>query len=92
MNTWMNNPQYRAQVGHTLGGYALIVTVLALGHGWMPVLVTYGLGILAAAVKEFWYDARYELPRQTEEDNLIDFGFYVVGGTIGLGVCAWVLR
>ena len=55
-----------------------VVTVF--GHAWV------GLPFLAlAAVKEFWFDANFETPTQTAEDNLIDFGTYLLGVSL-----AWI--
>jgi hypothetical protein len=86
MNTWMNNPQYLAQVGHFLGGASLIM--LTVMFSWNPLCIwaTFGVGVVAAGVKEFWYDANYELPKQTWQDNLMDFSFYVLGGLVGVGI------
>ena len=39
--------------------------------------------LAAAAVKEFWFDANYETPKQTFLDNFEDFAGYLVG--LGLG-------
>jgi hypothetical protein len=81
----MNNPQYLAQVGHTLAGcLALVVAALFWGMpGVWPTLVAL---VAAAAIKEFWYDLRYELPKQTLADSGMDFAFYLVGGALGLGL------
>lgn len=87
-NTFMNNPQYLAQVGHSLGG-CLVITLVALFTGSMAVcLAALVVGLALAALKEFWYDANYELPVQTPADNWMDFGFYALGGGVGLGLAA----
>jgi hypothetical protein len=39
--------------------------------------------ILVAALKEFWYDKNYELPKQTTADNTLDFLMYFTGLVIG---------
>ena len=88
MNTWMNNPQFLAQIGHSLGGLSIILVTAYFTHGFIPVLVAAGAIVVAAAIKEFWYDANYELPKQTSTDNWMDFGFYMVGMIVGLGVVA----
>jgi hypothetical protein len=95
-NTWMNNPQYLAQVGHFLGGgYVMTLATLAAliwAHGaGAPLGWTLGVGIAAAAIKEFYYDLRYELPKQTIADSAMDFTFYVVGGLVGAGIGAFAL-
>ena len=95
MNTWMNNSQYLAQVGHFFGAYSLIGTVavlsMVLGGGWAPILIVLALGVLVAAWKEFWYDMRQELPKQTWGDSLMDFGFYMLGASLAVGMTVVVL-
>ena len=87
MNTWMNNSQYLAQIGHVLAGYSIILTVGLLSQrfhsNWLPLLVTTALFITIALLKEFWYDFHYELPIQTFGDSFMDFSFYMVGGAVG---------
>lgn len=41
--------------------------------------------LIAAAIKEFWFDARYEVPKQTALDNWSDFLEYAIGIVIGYG-------
>jgi hypothetical protein len=87
MNTWMNNPQYLAQAGHFLGG-ALILTLTMLfswniGTCWEALAI----GMIAASIKEFWFDMKYELPKQTWGDSLMDWCFYLLGGGAGIGIC-----
>jgi divalent metal cation (Fe/Co/Zn/Cd) transporter len=81
----MNDPQYLAQVGHFLGGVCLLATT-ALLFGAVPSMIALGVGVVAAAIKEFWYDMKYELPKQTWDDSLMDFGFYVLGAAAGSGL------
>ena len=83
MNTWMNNPQYLAQAAHTLGG-ALVVVLVCVFFGWDAWKAAGILLTLYATVKEFWYDLKYELPKQTWGDSLMDFAFYELGGAIGV--------
>ena len=85
MDTWENNSQYLAQVGHFLGGGSIVILVaIFLGYAWLPYAM---LGVLiAAAIKEFVYDAHYELPKQTFGDNLMDFAFYQLGSLVGAGL------
>jgi hypothetical protein len=88
-NSWMNNPNYLAQVGHVLFAYSLILT-LGFYSGHLACYIALGVGIPIAALKEFWYDADYELPKQTAWDNILDFSMYVVGA--GLGMAAVFLH
>jgi len=44
---------------------------------------------IASAIKEFWFDLRYETaPPQTLTDSAIDFAGYLSGLVLG---CVWVL-
>jgi hypothetical protein len=46
-------------------------------------LIVGGVALVAAAIKEFWYDQNYET---TDErgSNLLDFSMYAVGIVLGL--------
>jgi len=83
-NSWMTNPVYLAQASHVLGGYSFVLTVAFLSNRFWLACVMFVLGVGLAGVKEFWYDAKYELPAQTSFDNWLDFSTYIVGGLIGL--------
>ena len=85
MNRWMNNPQYLAQVGHTLGA-CLAMVVAAMFGGMYAAWIALPIIVVLALAKEFWYDATYELPRQTFADNAMDFGFFCLGAGIGLAI------
>ena len=87
-NKWMNDPRYLAQAGHFLGAYAVIFTTFHFAGLQKALLATIS-GALIAALKEFWYDAKYELPKQTNFDNILDFTMYVVGGGVALLV-SWL--
>lgn len=41
-----------------------------------------GAGLLAAAIKEFWYDYHYETPAE-RGSSLLDFSMYAVGLVAG---------
>jgi hypothetical protein len=91
---WMSNPQYLAQIGHTLGGYGLIATAalfsFALGGGWLPILITLGVGIAAATFKEFVFDVSSWGEGDSWSDSLMDWAFYMLGGGLGMGIAAIV--
>lgn len=82
-NKWMNDPNFLAQSAHFFGSYAAMLTAEAL-WGHTGSIITGIVFMLAAALKEFWYDANYELPKQTAFDNILDFSFYGVGTIAGL--------
>jgi hypothetical protein len=84
-NKWMNDPDVLAQIGHVLGGYAVVITAAMFTQawpGWALAMIVY------AAIKEFWYDANYEIPKQSWQDNLTDFSMYCAGVGLGLFVSA----
>jgi len=90
-SNWQENPQYLAQVGHAFGGLSVILTAtlfsFVLGAGCLPIFVVLGVGIVAAGVKEFILDLR---PPENDslKNSLMDFGFYLVGASIGGGLAA----
>jgi len=79
------NAQFVAFFAHL--GAAETLTILAFRFtrfGWGVV----GLIILGAAIKEFYFDAKYEKdPPQTFWDNFQDFIGYALGTVVG-----WLLR
>jgi hypothetical protein len=93
-SNWEENEQYLAQVGHFLGGAIVIVLAtlfsIVCGAGWLPILITLGVGIVAAAVKEFVLDRR---PPESDSlaNSTMDFAFYMIGAAVGLGVTAFAM-
>ena len=75
------DPQFVAFNAHW--GFAFFAVVVAQKYGFNAVGVATGI-VLTAAVKEFWFDARYEVPKQTFADNLEDFFGYFIGATMGV--------
>lgn len=85
----MSSPQYLAQVAHVLGG-ALFVVLSMLFFGWgAPVLWTFGMGIVLASSKEFIFDVSSWGEGDSWADSLMDWIFYVLGGSAGLGLAFW---
>lgn len=115
MNTWMNDANVLAQIGHTLGA-CLYLVLLGWFRHWRYIrrsfqkigatTIRYPLPhfrfawlaldaapfVLYAGLKEFWYDANYELPRQTALDNWTDFSFYMLGLVLGAAIVFVRLR
>jgi hypothetical protein len=85
-NSWMNSVDFLAAMAHALFGCLLAVTLAFFTGGYLASLIGAGALVLASGVKEFWYDANYELPPQTAADNWTDFAFYQVGSAVGLGL------
>lgn len=83
-NTWMNDANVLAQIGHALGGFS-IIALATIFWGFAPAWwIAWTMLIAYAGIKEYVYDANYELPKQTFADNTTDFIFYQVGAGIGV--------
>lgn len=87
---FMNNVTFLAQVGHFLAGYGIVLTGAFLSGRLVACLLAVFL-IAYAGVKEFYFDANFELPKQTAFDNWLDFSMYVFGVIFGLVVTFWKL-
>lgn len=88
-NTWMNDVTYLSAMAHS-GWGALIVVSTALFSAAFKVRlgITGGL-VLYALVKEFAYDANFEVPKQSFWDNLEDFVEYLAGIALAWGLL-WI--
>lgn len=85
-NSWMTNMDYGWFMAHS--GWAALIIFASWTLFLQPRVTTYtsvGL-VIFAALKEYWYDATYESPKQTFKDNTEDFAGYCVGITV-----AWVV-
>lgn len=97
-NSWMANQDYGWFMAHSgwAGIIMLSTSLLTSVHvSWM-LWVTLG-GIVAAAIKEYGYDANFELPKQTFSDNTQDFLGYCAGIAIawavtGVGLATHLLK
>jgi hypothetical protein len=80
----MWNPMYLAQVSHVLAGVSVISIAMlfswSLGVCWWVLLG----GVVLAAGKEYYFDMRFESPKDTFWDASVDFAFYALGGIIGV--------
>lgn len=65
------NPDFVAFWAHA-GVYFAILTFFP--HLWLA-----GVLLAIAGVKEFWFDATYEVPKQTFFENVTDFIGYAFG-------------
>jgi hypothetical protein len=83
---FMSNTQFLAFMGHA--GWAALITlaVAYLGATFAVLGWVTAAWVLAAGLKEYWYDANYEVPHQTFAMNTQDFVGYVTGLVI-----AWML-
>lgn len=84
MFAWMTSLEFVSQAAHFFCGWALLLTAYVYGETTATVVSV--LFVAYAALKEFWFDPRYETPPQTLGDGLVDFLFYILGGTTGLTV------
>ncbi len=83
-NVWMTDATVIAQINHVLASYAIILTVNRFTRKQWIVNLTSVLMALYALLKEFWFDATYEIPHQTFKDNMLDFSMYSVGILLAL--------
>lgn len=73
---WFNtNPVMQSINIHGLFGLALI-SILARHFALTPLILTY---VAITAGKEYWFDARYETPKQDFKGSSIDFSGYMLG-------------
>lgn len=86
MNKWMNNVTYLAAMAHTGWACWPMLALHVLDGRRAHELIASVVLVLYAAAKEFFYDARYELPRQTTADNVGDFAGYCGGLALAWGV------
>lgn len=68
-----------SQFAHALLGSTLVFGTLLLAPHYLPVV--YAMFLTGTAVKEFWYDYRYE-DAATRGSSLLDFACYQ-GGAVG---------
>jgi hypothetical protein len=82
----LKNPTFNelAQAAHALAGYGLILTAARIGH--VAIIVVCLLLVVYAAIKEFWFDMRYERPEVSGgfKGGVEDFSFYMIGMVVGL--------
>ncbi len=75
-----NNPYFVAFNAHC---WSAAIIVLLLSHFCGHALLWFSAIIMYAAIKEFWFDATYEVPKQSAFDNETDFLGYCIGALIG---------
>jgi hypothetical protein len=71
------------QIAHTLFG---ILCVLLASYFFDAPFCGFGVLLVWSIAKEFWYDIKYEAPDISGGwvGSLEDFGFYNLGGSVGL--------
>jgi hypothetical protein len=77
------NPQYLAQVGHFLGG-AWVIGLTVIFAGFASFWIAWIALVVLAAIKEGWYDIKYE--KDSWPDSVMDFAFYQVGAAVASAV------
>jgi hypothetical protein len=86
-NGWMKSVAYLAQMSHVLAGYSILITANLL-WGKLGMFLTLIPLIILVGLKEFWYDLRYEEPKETMMDSIFDASMYGLGATLAiLAVC-----
>jgi len=85
IGSWMSNPQYLAQVGHTLGG-AWVVFLCGLFGGLTALAYGIFIGVALALLKEFVFDLASWGEADSLSDSVMDFAFYILGAGLGTAV------
>lgn len=80
---WTDNPNFNAQAAHFGVGYGAAMTATKFAHLSLRLLAVSVIYIACTGLKEFVYDANFEIPPQSNIDNLIDFLYYTLGYTVG---------
>lgn len=75
IGTNMQFVAFNAHWGVTYALLSMLAHAIPTASIWPGALVV----LIAAAVKEFWFDATYESPKQSFADNLEDFAGYAAG-------------
>jgi hypothetical protein len=83
---WMSDVQVLASGCHFLMSFGPLVVAAYLGASLLVLKCLSGFVILFALVKEFLYDANFEVPHQTFQMNLEDFLGYCAGTAFAWGV------
>lgn len=86
LNDWIDPREFEmvAQLSHFGWGVAVVLAGWTLG-GETAMVVVGALWVLYAAVKEFWYDEKYERPVVRGSSGL-DFTVEVVGALVGMSL------
>jgi hypothetical protein len=90
-NSWMTNPIFLAESAHFFGAIATIMTSTRF-WGKKGAIITAIIFTICAAIKEFWYDLGYELPKQTFGISLLDYAFYIIGIVVALLIVFLIKR
>jgi hypothetical protein len=67
-----------AQLGHFAGGAAITLATVVLWHNYYAPFAGASIVALAAAVKEFWFDERFE-SAEVRGSSAEDFFLYLLG-------------
>lgn len=67
-----------SQLGHFAGGAAITLATVVLWHESYAPVVGFLIVTCAAAIKEFWYDEKYE-STEVRGSSAEDFAFYILG-------------
>jgi hypothetical protein len=81
--SFMENVQYLAQVGHFFGALSVVLSI-AIFFAHAGLWLAFGLGLIYALLKEFWFDIQFE--KDTWSNSIMDFSFYVLGGGSAVGL------
>jgi hypothetical protein len=67
-----------AQAGHFAGGAAIVLAIVVLWRATYAPFAGFSIVLLASAIKEFWFDYKYE-STEVRGSSLEDFLMYLAG-------------
>jgi len=73
--------EFTGQAAHCMAGYLAVSKAKQYGGRRTQSIVTV-VGVAAAAIKEFWWDYKYE-DAATRGSSLLDFSMYMIGISLG---------
>jgi len=83
IGSWMSSVQYLAQVAHFFGAFSVVFVYGIFTREW-HMDIAFAVGVALAGLKEFVFDVAPWGEGDSWGDSAVDFGFYVLGGTVGL--------
>jgi hypothetical protein len=75
---WMKDPQVLANIGHVLGGYAVLITAAMFTRDLRLLSEVEAAMAVYVLFKEYWFDLRYE-DGETFASSTEDAAGYLIG-------------
>jgi hypothetical protein len=89
INSLMTNQIFYGFMAHLLGGFAILLTIAFWSRNRKDMTIGWVILLAITAVKEFWYDVKFEIPPQDIPGGFRDFMGYQLGAAIAM-VMGWI--